>query len=276
MYKSEHLERGKSERRATMWALALGGFMAAGLLVNWRRSGQPALDFFCLGIMRLYARLYHNVYIRPPIWAPPRGGALVIANHTCSADPAFLQACFSRLLCFLVAEEYFDIPGVNWIFRYTRCIPVARHCRDVRSVRTALRRLKEGRIVCLFPEGSLSGTGRGRLRAAKRGAALLALQSGVPVYPAFILGGPQHTHVPSAWLLPSRARVILGQPIDLAPYGGRKRDRKLIEEVGAHLMRQITALDPRSKQRRKPLAPWGENPYDRKRRRTRKKALSAV
>lgn len=259
-----------------MWAVAIWGLIAVALLIAWRRSGQPALDYFCLGIMRLYARLYHNLWIRRHSELPMTGPALIVSNHTCSADPEFLQACVGRAISFLVAEEYFDIPGLSWLFGYMQCIPVARDGHDITSVRVALRRLCDGRLVCLFPEGSLSGTGRGRMRTAKRGAAYMALRSGAPIYPAFITGGPQHTHVLSAWLLPSRGGVVLGRPIDLSAYKGRRIDRKLLEEVGALLVRHIVALDPDAKKPRKPRPPLGENPYDRKRRRARKKALSAV
>jgi 1-acyl-sn-glycerol-3-phosphate acyltransferase len=259
-----------------MWALATCGLVATGLLLAWRRSGQPILDFFGLGIMRCYARLYHNVWIRRHAELPASGPALLVANHTCSADPAFLQACASRTTCFLVAEEYFDIPGAGWLFRYMQCIPVARNGHDLTSVRTALRRLQNGRLVCLFPEGSLSGAGRGRMRITRRGAAYLALRSGAPIYPAFITGGPQHAHVPSAWLLPSRGGIALGRPVDLSAYRGRRIDRKLLEEVGALLVRRILALDPHAGKVPKPRLLLGESKYDRLRRRSRKKALSAV
>jgi 1-acyl-sn-glycerol-3-phosphate acyltransferase len=259
-----------------MWAVAICGLIAARLAWAWRSSGLPILDFVGLGIMRMYARLYHNVWIRSHARLPAKGPMLLIANHTCSADPAFLQACVPRALCYLVAEEYFDIPGAGWLFRYMQCIPVARHGRDLSSVRTVLRRLSAGRAVCLFPEGSLSGTGRGRMRTAKRGAAYLALKSGVPVYPAFIYGGPQHTHVAGAWLLPSRAGVVLGKPVDLSAYRHQRITRPLLEKVGALLVRHIVALNPQAKKPPKPRPPLGENPNDRKRRRSRQKALSAV
>jgi 1-acyl-sn-glycerol-3-phosphate acyltransferase len=258
-----------------MWALALGGMIAAALLTAWRRSGQPAFDFFSLGFTRGIARLYYNIRIRRLAALPPNGPVLLIANHTCSADPAFLQACARRPMSFLIAEEYFKIPLANRLFRYMQSVPVARSGNDMTSVRTALRRLEDGRIVCIFPEGSLSGAGRGRMRTAKRGAAYLALRSGVPVYPAFIFGGPQHTHVPSAWLRPTRGGVIIGRPLDLSAYRDKRIDRKTLEEVGALLVRAIVALDTHAGKPRKPRPPLGENPYDRKRRRARRKALSA-
>src|SRR5713101_949033 len=119
-----------------MWALAVYGLMVAVFVVGWRRSGQPALDFFGLSIMRAYARLYHNIWIRRQADLPATGPALLVANHTCSADPSFLQACAGRAMSFLIAEEYFDIPGAGWLFRYMRCIPVARNGHDITSVRT--------------------------------------------------------------------------------------------------------------------------------------------
>jgi 1-acyl-sn-glycerol-3-phosphate acyltransferase len=259
----------------SMWILAIGGLLAATWLLQWQRSGQPAFEFGCLAIMRVYARLYHNLWIRRHAELPATGPALVIANHTCSADPAFLQACTARAMSFLIAAEYFNLPVVHRLFRRMQCVPVARSGQDVRTIRVALRRLQEGRIVCLFPEGSLSGTGRGRLRRAKRGAALLALRSGVPVYPVFITGGPEHTYVPSAWLLPSRAGIVIGRPVDLSPYRRQRIDRRLLERVGEDLIQQILALDPHAGKARS-LPPLGENPHDRKRRRARKKALPAL
>jgi 1-acyl-sn-glycerol-3-phosphate acyltransferase len=171
-------------------------------------------------------------------------------------------------MSFMIAEEYFNIPGASWLFRYMHCIPVSRTGRDMTSVRIALRRLQDGRILCLFPEGSLSGTGRGRMRLAKRGAAYLALRSGAPIYPAFICGGPQHTHVPSAWIMPTRGGVTIGRPLNLSAYRGRCIRRKTLEEVGRLVARAIVELDPDAGKPPKPRPPLGENPYDRKRRRS--------
>src|SRR5262245_60063507 len=140
-----------------MWALVISGLIAVELLLEWRRSRQPALDFFCLALTRGITRVYYNIWIRRRAPFPPLGACILVANHTCSADPAFLQARARRPLSFMIAEEYFNIPGASWLFRYMQCIPVSRTGRDVKSVRIALRRLQAGRILCLFPEGSLSG-----------------------------------------------------------------------------------------------------------------------
>src|SRR5579885_3534844 len=182
------IPRGTCERGA-MWAVAVGLLATAGLLGAWRRSGLPLFDLTALHAFRAYARLWHGVPRRGTRQLPAKGPALLIANHTCSADPAILQTCCPRPLCFLIAREYYHLPVARRFFGHFGMVPVARNGRDITALRVGLRRLAEGRVVCLFPEGGLSGAGTGRVRPGRGGAALLALRSGAPVYPAFIAGG---------------------------------------------------------------------------------------
>jgi 1-acyl-sn-glycerol-3-phosphate acyltransferase len=77
----------------------------------------------------------------------------------------------------------------------------------------------------------------------KPGAALLALRSKAPVYPARITGGPSSRHWVGAWLWPSRGvRVAFGPAVDLSPYYGRRITRQLLRGVTDLLMEKIEAL----------------------------------
>jgi len=228
-----------------MWALAVTATAAVLVLIRWRRSGQSLVDFLGLGLVYAYARLWHGCSSNDSAPLPAKGAALLIANHTCSADPAFLQSASPRPVSFLIAREYYtDLPRLRGLFQYIGCVPVLRDGRDVTAVRLALGRLRDGRIVCIFPEGGLSGAGRRRLRQGKSGAALLALRSRAPVIPVFIAGGPRHNDILPAWLLPSRVRLVFGPAVNLSPYFSRAINRKLLEEVTAFLMSRIAALDP--------------------------------
>lgn len=233
-----------------MWAVLVCALAAAIALMRWRRSGQPAAHFFGLGLVRLYTRLWHGLSWNGPAPVPSKGPAILIANHTASCDPAFLQTGCPRPLCFLIAREYYrKAPWARGLFEYLGSVPVARNGRDVNAVRLALLRLSEGRLVGIFPEGTLSAAGRGRMRPGRGGAALLALRSRAPVYPAFISRGPQHSNVPRAWLCPSRTRIDYGPAVDLSAYLDRPIARALVEEVTAYLMEQIAALDPARRRR---------------------------
>jgi 1-acyl-sn-glycerol-3-phosphate acyltransferase len=238
----------------TMGPLLAFGVVVLLMLDCWRRSGQPLVHFLGLGFIYLYVRLWHRGNVGGSPLAE-RGPAILVANHTASADPAFLQAAFRRPLSFMLAQEYYVLPGVRPLCDYIGCVPVARNGRDTAGVRMALRRLQQGHILCMFPEGGLSNAGRRRIRPSKSGVALLALRSGAPVYPAFITGGPQTSDVPTAWLRPSRTpvRVTFGPAIDLSAYHGRPIERKLLDEVTAGIMSRVAALDPAAKLHESPI-----------------------
>jgi 1-acyl-sn-glycerol-3-phosphate acyltransferase len=225
-----------------MWFVACALVLAGGALVRWRSSGQSFGIFIVSLLVYVYARLWHRLAIDGPGSIPDHGPAIVVANHTCGADSAFLTAASPRPLSFLIADEYGNIPLLRRLLEAIACVPVRRNGRDVTAVRLSLRRLQHGRAVCVFPEGGLSRAGRDVRPRGKAGVALLALRSGAPVVPALIRGGPQTDAVADAWLRPTRVRVTLGRPIDLSAYADRDVDRRLLDEVTSLLMHRILAL----------------------------------
>lgn len=226
-----------------MWAWLLCLFAAGTVLARWRLSGLRLGDFLGLGVVKVYARLLHGLVHNGPAPLPRKGAAIVVANHTCSADAAFLTTgCAPRILSFLIAKEYYGNRWLDRLLEYMGCVPVRRDGCDVAAARAGLRRLSEGRVLCIFPEGGLSNAGRARPRVGKVGAAWLALRSQVPVVPAFVTRGPQTYRILRAWLWPSRVRLAFGPPIDLSAYYGRPINRKLLEEVAALLMSQVANL----------------------------------
>jgi 1-acyl-sn-glycerol-3-phosphate acyltransferase len=225
-----------------MWALAAFAVVIVWLLVEGWQSEQSLTDFFGLGAVYVYVRVRHRWSSNGIAPVPKTGPAILVANHTCSADPAFLTAGCKRRLSFLIAQEYYRIPLLHRLFDFIHCVPVTRNGRDAASVRISLRRLEEGRVLCIFPEGGLSNAGRKRIRTGKAGVALLALRSRAPVFPALITGGPQTSNIRKAWLGTSRVHVIFASAIDLSAYYGRPVNRKLLEEVTTVIMNRIASL----------------------------------
>jgi 1-acyl-sn-glycerol-3-phosphate acyltransferase len=226
-----------------MWAWFMTLTAAAVVFVNWRRSGLGLLEFLALFFFRAYARLWHGcVFNRPPL--PEKGAALLVSNHTSSADPALLTCGIRRPVSFVIAQEFYRVPLLGYFFVKHGYVPVLRDGRDVCSVRHCLRRLSEGRILCIFPEGGLSNAGRDKPGRGKAGVALVALRSRVPVFPVCVSGGPQTHHMGRAWMYPSRARVTFGPAVDLSAYYDRPITRKLLEEVTTLLMKHVAELHP--------------------------------
>jgi len=186
-----------------------------------------ALDaFYCL--------FWHQ--LRASEWAPlPEvGPAILIANHTCGIDHMLLQAASRRVLGFMVAREYYEGKWIHWICKAIGCIPVNRDGRDFAATRAAIRALKQGRVVPIFPEGHIVPESGRRLDPMKPGSAYLAIHAQVPVIPAYICGTPETDEIIESLLTPSRSRVIFGEPIDLSDIAperaGDKGTQALVSE----------------------------------------------
>ncbi len=205
---------------------------------------QKCLDSLEVQGLSLFARHWHGCSRIGPLPFPRVGPAILVANHTCHADAAFLVAACGRPLDFLQARERHDVLLLRQVFRLVGCIPISRGRSDIAAIRTALRRLRAGRAIGLFPEGEIAPAGWGRVAAGKHGAALLALRSRAPLFPARIWGGPQSRRLLTSWLLPaSGVRVRIGPAINLSDYLGRKIDRKLLAIVTERIMDSIRALE---------------------------------
>lgn len=246
-----------------MFVIAACVLVVVILLWNWRRSGWGLVDYLGIGIVYWYARLCHRWTSNGAAPVPAKGAAILVSNHTCSADPAFLTAGCGRRLSFLLAHEFYQAPLIPRVFEFIRCVPVRRTGRDARSVRESLRRLDDGCVLCIFPEGGLSNAGRKGRLVGKPGMAYIALKSRAPLYPALIRKGPQTSKVLDSWLKPSRGvHVTYGPPIDLSRFYERPVNRKLVEEVNRYILQRIVDLDKFDPdlRHRKGDPPWQTQP----------------
>jgi 1-acyl-sn-glycerol-3-phosphate acyltransferase len=205
--------------------------------------------FWCLYVV---AHTFYQVLYR---WRsnrrcpfPEQGAALIIANHRSPADPLLLwmnihrigQGMHIRRIIFMMAREYYEIPGVGALCRMLQAIPADRNGRDMGPARDALRRLQDGQLVGVFPEGRLN-TGAGLLDASN-GVAWLALRAKVPVYPVFIEDAPQSESMVAPFFLRCRTRVYYGDPIDLSEYSKQRKTQELLKNVTDLLMSRLGEL----------------------------------
>ena len=108
----------------------------------------------------MLARVYHNLKVLTPSPLPRQGPAIVVCNHISPIDPILIQsACTYRVICWMMAKEYMELPVLGRVFKMLEVIPVDRGTRETGPLRTAFRRLHEGRILGIFPEGKISTTG---------------------------------------------------------------------------------------------------------------------
>ncbi len=119
---------------------------------------------------------------------PEQGGALLVCNHVSYMDALLLSAVCPRLIRFVMEEDYANYPPVRRFLKRAGVIPIC--ARRKGSIRRAFndveQALKDGHIVCIFPEGRL--TPDGNIHDFMRGMDIILKRSPVPVIPMAIKG----------------------------------------------------------------------------------------
>lgn len=117
----------------------------------------------------------------------PRAGPVILAaNHVTGFDVFPMQFAIPRLIFFMGKAELFRNPVMDVLIRNLSGFPVNRGDKDTWAMRHALKVLKHGQVLGMFPEGTRS-RGRG-LGVARTGTARLALEADCPIVPLTVLG----------------------------------------------------------------------------------------
>jgi 1-acyl-sn-glycerol-3-phosphate acyltransferase len=129
---------------------------------------------------------------------PRSGGLLVVCNHISFADPPMLAVALPRPVEFMTMAELFRLPVVGVLARQMAAFPVDRTRADARAAREAVRRLRAGHCVGLFPEAGIRLAEKSVLGGQpefKPGAGLIALLGGAPILPVVV----RDTRKPYTW-----------------------------------------------------------------------------
>jgi 1-acyl-sn-glycerol-3-phosphate acyltransferase len=198
------------------------------------------LTRFALGANRVYSRVYHQVGIVMPCAVPPNGPAILASNHISGLDPLLLQSACPRLVRWMMAREYYDIPGLRQGLDAIGAIPVDRKGRDLAATRTALRALEEGAVLGVFPEGKIATSGD--VLPFQFGIGLLAIKSGVNVYPAHVSGTQYGKEMIEVLGEPQSSRLTFGPAVDFSGLDRSGRQSVLYEQVTARIEKAVRAL----------------------------------
>jgi len=139
------------------------------------------------------------------------GAVLVVANHTGAVDPVLVQAAGPRLIRWMMAR---DMMGRGWedLWAFLRIIPVNRSGTDTASLLAAMRMLKRGGVVGVFPEGRITRP-PGTIRPFQEGVGILAARSGATVLPCWISGTPDADGIVDSVFGRSKSRVVFLEPV---------------------------------------------------------------
>jgi len=114
------------------------------------------------------------------------GPCIIAANHCSYLDPPLVGVAFRRGIHYLARKTLLDWPVLGPIFPQLNVIPVDQKNADRSALMGAIRVVREGGAVLIFPEGTRSPDGH--LQAGQPGIGMIAAKTGAPVLPARITG----------------------------------------------------------------------------------------
>lgn len=162
----------------------------------------------------------------------PEGPVVVCPNHTTAGDPFYVVFAFGYRwpMRAMAKVQIMRLPFIGWILGKAGVFGVDRDTTDVKAVRTAMKFLKEGDKLLIFPEGT-------RVRKdedvdAKVGAALFATRTGTPLLPVYIQRKKRRFR---------RNTVVIGKPY-YPEYENRRPSAEELQVIARDLMERVRLL----------------------------------
>jgi len=201
-------------------------------------------------IFRFIVRLILNSIARVEMsgfeYMPPGQGYVIAANHIGRLDAALAYYVLDRPdIIMVVAEKYKKYAIFRWLVRITNGMFIDRYNADIGAIRASLRRLNQGQILTITPEGTRSKSGN--LIQAKPGGIYLAWKAGVPILPV-ALTGCEDAVVKDRLKHFRRLHIkaVAGPAFTLPPIAGKNLD-DLMQHYTDEVMCRIAALLPEAR-----------------------------
>jgi len=187
-----------------------------------------------LGLCRVRVVVQGAEKIRPPC------PYVFLSNHQSQFDIPAAVLAIPVQFRILAKKELFHIPIFGWVLRLSGFVGIERSNREkaIRSLDEAARRIRRGRSLLIYAEGTRSPDGS--LLPFKKGGFILAIQAGVPVIPLTILGSRKVLPKGSLRIHPGTIRVVVGDPIDPRQYRVEEKEA-LMKRVRAVMAEALEA-----------------------------------
>lgn len=228
-------------RSAIVWPVIGLATVAFGVPAIFAALLPPRGDWF-LRFARGWARTLLavagvSVRVLHPERLEPHESFVIISNHESFCDILVLLANLPMQVRFLAKRSVFRVPVLGWSIAAAGFVPVDREerSRGADTVEAALQRLSGGRSLVIFPEETRTRTGD--LLPFKRGAAHLALRSGLPILPIALAGTFRVLRRGSLLITPGPVVMSVGNPIEVT--GRTIRDREAVTRAARD---QVEAL----------------------------------
>ena len=193
------------------------------------------------GLFMVLSKIIANLRVYGRENLPAEGPFIVASNHVSYVDPGIVGiACDGYRISFMTKRELFESRRWHWWFEAMDSIPADRVAKDSKPLKTAIKKLKNGKIVGIFPEGTRSPDGS--IQKAEPGIGLLAEKTGAPIIPVYLSGTDSVLPRGARWLRmhPITARIGKAVKTDSLEAMPDKKERYF--SIGEKVMQAIKEL----------------------------------
>ncbi|PWM43218.1 MAG: 1-acyl-sn-glycerol-3-phosphate acyltransferase [Clostridiales bacterium] len=178
----------------------------------------------------IYFKLFNRFKVTGKENLIENGATIVCANHYSNFDVFLLTVAIKRQIHFMAKKSLFHVPIVKFFVKKFGAFPVDRKANDMGAIKTAMRFLKDGKQIGIFPEGTR--VREGDTSDAKGGVVMLTYKCKATLLPVH-LKYKRKIHFLNSY------EVIIGKPINWNEFGAENGDYK---EIGKNLMEHIYEL----------------------------------
>lgn len=143
----------------------------------------------------------------------PEGGAVFVCNHFRAIDCGFIARVCDKNIKYLAKKEIFKTKLITKIVRSYGGIPIDRDNPDMKSLLEAIKEIKKGNKLCIFPEGKRNISGTSDLQEIKGGSIIFSIKAKCPIVPIMMLKKAK---------IFRKTHLIIGKPFELSDYYGKK------------------------------------------------------
>ena len=187
---------------------------------------------FVLFVIGVYCKIVYRTKVRGTENIPLDEPLIFCGNHRSYLDPPLMCMTCKRKTRFLAKEELAKNKFLALLGMAFEVIYVKRDSKDITALKDALKTLKNGECIAIFPEGTRNGIEKGE--QVKGGAAFFALRTGAKVVPVGLSGG----------LKPfQKVTITYGKPLDFSDRTMNKENEKeVLESTTECIMNNILEL----------------------------------
>jgi 1-acyl-sn-glycerol-3-phosphate acyltransferase len=164
-------------------------------------------------------------------YIPKKGGFILASNHLSYLDPVALGVACPRKLNFMARHDLFSNPLFSKFISSLGAFPIKRNSADLSALKEAIKRLKDGKALVLFPEGRRKDR-ISVITEPQLGIGFLVKKTRIPVVPALIKGTDKALPKGARFIIPKKISVHFGKQIQIKrdiPYGDIAQ--KIMEDI---------------------------------------------